>query len=107
MSDFTQAEQLNFRSLLDSLRGREASLEALINMADGNPFAPFEWDWLGDALQRRGLIEMHWSSYDPEVGMYTDPNDKFTGWCFTDLGKRFVAWLREPRELPSQMELPL
>lgn len=92
---------LMFQNTLDSLRESEATIAALIDMVEGNPFAPFEYPWMLRAMQSRGLAEFKTGSFDQTTNMYTGPIGVF----LTDYGAAFVAWLREPRELPIQMEL--
>jgi hypothetical protein len=80
-----------YQIIADSLR--KPAIAALVDLADGFPFVADTWiRW---ALEKRGLIySLH---QQIEAGVYRDE--------LTPLGKEFVAWLRQPRELPTQTNM--
>lgn len=93
-----------FVATRDSLKGRDATLFALMDFADnGSLLSLFEYPWIMEALERRGLVESHHDEwhYMNDVGM------KYQGAMITltDYGRAFVAWYRQPRDLPTQMSM--
>lgn len=85
---------LQFRSTFDSLSGRESSLAALIDIADGLPC--IEYEWVRNALLSRGLIVSN-AGRNPETGAY----EAGLGYRLTDYGAAFTKWLRQPRDIPQ------
>lgn len=68
-------------------------ISALIDISDGYPFMPEPW--VTRALEDRGLIKPLWDM----IPLY------LYGRVLTPFGEAFVAWMREPREVPRQLEL--
>lgn len=79
----------HFATTRDSLSPN--SLAALIDFAEGNPFALFQDPWVFGALEDRGLVK---HVYDGTAVL-----------AMTGYGQQFVAWYRQPRDLPGQLSL--
>ena len=90
-----------FAATRDSLKGREATLAALMDLADGHPF-PVPDQWVYAALVKRGLMVDWMMDYETGKRLMMETG---TPYALTDYGRAFVAWYRSPRELPVQMNL--
>lgn len=92
MSDYTA----HYRHTHDSLT--PASLAVLVDLAEGVPHA----GWVYDALERCGLVYSFEQliAREQAEGIYWRPQDQLT-----DYGKAFIAWYRQPRDLPAQLSL--
>lgn len=91
-----------FAATRDSLKGREATIVALMDLADGHPF-PVSDQWTYNALVNRGLM-VDWIS-DVEIAERQIAERGYPYYELTDYGRAFVAWYRQPRDLPTQMGL--
>lgn len=68
-----------------------ASLVALVDFAEGNIFALFCERYVYGALLDRGLIKNFFDG-QKTIGL-------------TEYGEQFIAWYRQPRDLPGQLSL--
>lgn len=92
---------VHFANTRDNLR--PASIAALIDFAEGNPFALFAEMWIFGALERLDLVRRNTREWmdDERMGIpHTTPMLDLT-----DYGRAFVAWYRQPRDLPAQMDM--
>jgi hypothetical protein len=93
--DYDQQTIELFITTRDGLR--PASIAALIDLAEGNPFSIFAAPFIYGALKERGLAEIVWDERGLQLsGGHVE---------LTEYGRRFVAWLRIPRDFPAQMGL--
>lgn len=99
MHDQQTIEQ--FAAIRDSLR--PATIAAMINLVEGNPFALGCEPWIFDALERRGLAQKNFKQWraDDLMGM---PHTCHL-FDLTELGKTWLAWYRQPRDLPAQLDM--
>ena len=92
-----------FAATLDSLKGRHATIAALIDFADGNVFALWQEAWIWGALESRNIVKWNirqWND-DDKLGLpHTVPM-----YDLTDYGRAFVAWYRQPKDFPAQMDM--
>lgn len=90
-----------FAATRDSLKGRNGIIKALIDIAEGYPF-PIGDQWTYNALVKRGLM-VDWvndtEAADRLMAEYGTP------YILTDYGRAFVAWYRNPQDLPAQLDM--
>jgi len=96
-----QTTQL-FAETRESLKGRESTIAALIDIADGQPH-PIYGDWILRALTTRGLI--YEFIIDAEVYKRQIAERGYPYLELTDYGRAFVNWYRCPKDLPAQMSM--
>lgn len=100
MATVDEIQVQKFKNTLDSLKGCDATIAALIDMSEGYPFPEYYWIW--GAMKSRGLAELHFGEHDPITGYPIEPS---RGFCLTDYGKAFVEWMKKPRDLPQTMSM--
>lgn len=96
MMDDTQT-LIKFAETRDSLSS--ASIAKLIDLADGIRFSIYVNELIFYALESRGLIEVVWGWDETGLRWMGRPME------LTDYGKAFVAWHRQPKDLPTQMDM--
>ena len=92
-------ESVYYRATLDSLS--QEALTELVNVADGL-FLFFIDPWIIDALHRRGLVFDTSELFSQAARLEKNEWDLDP---FTDYGRAFVAWYRQPRDVPIQLDL--
>lgn len=105
--------EARFKTTLKSMR--PPTIAALVSYAeDQSTMLPlFEHPRIMEALETRGILRWNWTEWDWwfQVGM----SDRVQLIVFTEFGKAFVAWMRQPKnvsgdipawEYPEQPDLP-
>ena len=82
---------------------RPASIAALIDFAEGDSFALTRDPWVWEALLTRGLATHYFDQWrkDDLMGM---PHTHHL-FDFTELGREWVIWYMQPRDLPAQLDM--
>lgn len=86
-------EGIYFRQTMDELDGHPAAIEVLMNLADGLPF-------LGDPWTYRMLVNL-----DLVIDLQNVIAMGDWSMLLTNYGAQFVGWYRQPRELPTQLDM--
>lgn len=82
---------------------RPATIAALIDFSEGNIFALFADPWVMGALEQRNLVQSNFiENFRLKEVAVTPTKPDFE---LTDYGRAFVAWYRQPKDLPVQMSL--
>lgn len=87
---------MNFHELLHTMT--PAQIIALINISESDIHAGFQWDWVYEALENRGLV-MNFMAWCDLVKQGGNPDP------ITPYGHEFLAWYRSPRDVPQQTEM--
>ena len=95
--------EINFQHTLKSLR--PPTIAALISFAeDGSTIFPlFEYPKIMECLEARSILKWNIEAWDRAFGVGMQANVPQI--VFTDYGKAFVEWLRQPKNAPGQLAL--
>jgi hypothetical protein len=86
---------ITFKEIRDSLR--PATIATLIDLADGATLSAYRTPLIYAALESRKLIEVVWIGEPYTLGSGRT--------VLTELGRAWLAWYRNPQDLPAQLDM--